>query len=260
MTVYPNYYPLGGSNQNGQYRSALTQTSSSTTVGTGSGNMGTVVTPIYVSSGATYIPSAGGASSSGWINLGSIAIVVPQPDPPKDMGIKAGEFTGYRAWYFHEGLGNYHHYLGDAKLHSVFATYRWQPGTSEKSDRDVDDCLVGSGFHAFKEPRQCLKEYGALPLVGMGVVFGEVKLWGKVIEHEMGYRAEYCKITKLSDILIHPYHGLYPEDTLNHFCELYGVERGQSWGIMQPEMRPSVTITPSTPVVVDSKSWTDLGW
>jgi hypothetical protein len=265
MAVYPNYYPLGGSNQNGKYRSATTQTSSSTTVGTGTGNVGTNVTSVNVAPGATYIPATGGAGSSGltWVNLTTCSY--PVPDPPKDMGIKAGEFTGYRAWYFHSMPHPIN--LDDLRLHSVFAMHLWHPGTSEKSNRDVDDCLVGSGFHAFKEPRQCLREYGVLPIVDMGAIFGEVKLWGKVIEHEMGFRAEYCKITKLSDILIHPYYGLDHDDVLNHFCKTYAVERGQAWRIMQPEMRPSIgwqqaqAVTPaSPPVVVNSKSWTGLGW
>lgn len=50
-----------------------------------------------------------------------------------------------------------------------------------------------AGIHAVKTREQCtnlMSLYGAQ-------VFGELKLWGRVAQFELGYRAEYCMITKL---------------------------------------------------------------
>ncbi len=253
MTVYPNFYPLGGSN--GQYRSATTQTSSSTTVGTSSGNVGAIVTTVTVTPGATYVTSAGRVSPVGWVTIPVGQFRYP---PPQDAGIKAGEITAYRAWYFYS---NDWHNLN--RLHSVFAAYIWTPGDSEQSNIPVDDCCAGSGFHAFKNPLDCFREYGHC-YRDMTIVYGEVKLWGKVIEHELGYRAEFCKITKLSDILT--YNEGDAEPTLNRLCKVYGVERGEPWGIGPIKNKTSKKIPisppapPPAPTVVDSRSWTGLGW
>lgn len=47
------------------------------------------------------------------------------------------------------------------------------------------------GIHAFKLQRHALKfasEWGG------ALVWGRVHLWGDIVEHEIGYRAEYARI------------------------------------------------------------------
>src|ERR1700747_2647147 len=173
MTIYPNYYPLGGSNQNGQHRSATTSTSSSTTIGTGAGNLGTgIAQSVTVSPGATYAVSTASIGSGGVTVVPGVFGPIPvaallsqqKHSPPQDAGIRAGEITAYRAWLFYPDYAS-------GNLQSVFATYRWTPGASEKSGIPVDDCSAGSGFHAFKDPGHCLGEYGRAPASYIGAVF-----------------------------------------------------------------------------------------
>lgn len=48
------------------------------------------------------------------------------------------------------------------------------------------------GVYAYKLARDFLNEHGlVLP------VYGKVALWGAIIEHEKGYRAEFAKIISL---------------------------------------------------------------
>jgi hypothetical protein len=54
-----------------------------------------------------------------------------------------------------------------------------------------------------------------------GVAIGTVDLWGTVIEHEDGYRAEYAQVQSIDRLL----HVPQPESTwlLEHLRALYGV-------------------------------------
>ena len=266
INTYP--YPLGGSN--GQHRGSTTQTSSSTTIGTGAGNLGTntatggaggITQSINVAPGGTYTNQGTGLGSVGGPGLtfpgtlGTMVISHFHYIPPKDEGIRAGEITGYRAWHITN-------LINGMKLMSVFASHLWTPGALEKSDRDVDDCITGTGFHAFTTPENCLREYGLGLITTIGVVYGEIKMWGKVIEHERGYRSEYCKIIKLSDILVHHnydpiivHHNYDPDLILNDLCKTYGVERGQPWGTVQTPYYKGV---PRISTIVDSRTWTGL--
>jgi len=136
---------------------------------------------------------------------------VPNPPPVEDAGIRTGEITGYRAWILHDGL-----------LHSVFWYYIWHP-------KVVGHAIVndqGSGFYAFKTPEKAISEYQFYTMEADGVIFGEVLLWGKVIEHERGYRAEYASIKCLtyhSAFRIKNRFKFWKPSTLDKVRELYGV-------------------------------------
>lgn len=104
--------------------------------------------------------------------------------PIKDAGIRAGEIVAYRAWTLDR----------DGLLRSMYAQHIWMPESVEKADS-----LKYHGLHAFKTLRQarsCYKCYG----IDHSVVFGEVLLWGDVIEHERGYRAEFARINRILEI------------------------------------------------------------
>ena len=106
----------------------------------------------------------------------------------EDAGIRAGEIIGYRAWIVRSEL-----------LMSVFWDgYVWQPKGIEHSA--VVDPLWGAGLHAFKTIKKATSDYGFYGCPGDPLVIGEVALWGKVIEHERGYRAEYAAIRRLISI------------------------------------------------------------
>jgi hypothetical protein len=55
---------------------------------------------------------------------------------------------------------------------------------------------VGAGIHAFKKAHEVVRQYNP----GPRVVYGTVALWGEVIEHEMGYRAEFGRVHSLDHL------------------------------------------------------------
>lgn len=113
--------------------------------------------------------------------------------PVEDAGIRAGEIVAHRAWMVdHEGL-----------LRSVYMEdYVWFPGASARGDP-----VHEAGVHAFKSAERTLcyvidKQLWQTRNWGEGArraqfVIGTVELWGEVIEHEHGYRAEYAAIRSL---------------------------------------------------------------
>src|SRR5882762_3300669 len=102
----------------------------------------------------------------------------------EEAGIRAGEIRAYRAWR----LGP------DGLLRSMYmADYVWTPKDIEKAhDNHI---AIGYGFHAYKTMERVRGEY-----CGFGVVYGEVALWGEVVEHEWGYRAQYAKIIRIIEV------------------------------------------------------------
>jgi hypothetical protein len=119
------------------------------------------------------------------------------PGTTVETGIRAGEITGYRAWWLSQGT-----------LHSIFMTgFKWEPGVPAEGD-----VSGGVGVHAHKTLGQLLEYviaikqwydnrpegYYDLTLVDPRLVTGTVAMWGDVVEHEKGYRAEFAKVTALA--------------------------------------------------------------
>ena len=109
---------------------------------------------------------------------------------------KQEPIIGYRLWYFY-----------DEKLHSAWMyNVAWSPGEAIKSDVDA----YCRGIHAWKSLPDALS-YGNYcdstkwkPLRKLFTlnktfinVYGEVYLWGKIAEHEKGYRVEFAYPKKL---------------------------------------------------------------
>ena len=101
---------------------------------------------------------------------------------------KWGELRGWRAWEVAEtpdGL----------RLRSVATRTIWFSGTmaSEEGERNSGDVKNSAccGYYSFRNKGalfdQMLNEK----------VYGEVLMWGDVVEHERGYRAECVKIVSL---------------------------------------------------------------
>lgn len=128
---------------------------------------------------------------------------VPKP-PSVPATVTTGEITAYRTWWVdHAG-----------KLRSMTQIYTiWEPDQPMTGDVDEFICFVqrtgknrfagvyayNSVDRAFAEFNTDMLEYGRYYLYKevVGLALGEVKLWGQVVEHESGYRAQFAKLTKI---------------------------------------------------------------
>lgn len=158
--------------------------------------------------------SAGGGAAL----VARLTTFFPGPDfPVEDAGISAGEIVGHRCWLVDpNGL-----------LGSMSFRYEWTPRGVESFPGKILPVIYGGGFHAFKrgDYEGVHGEYGGPSVYGVIVagrrarVFGTVYLWGELIEHEGGYRAQYAAIRSIDSgiDLDHP-------GRLDEIRKLYGVE------------------------------------
>jgi len=109
----------------------------------------------------------------------------------KHEGVRVGEIIAYRAWRVLINSGGRFRRGGDDRLHSVYMRdYVWHP--EEPASGDVRT----HGIYSFRHAVRSNEEYGYN--VGAGLLlFGKVKIWGEVVEHEAGYRSEFGKIMSL---------------------------------------------------------------
>ncbi len=103
----------------------------------------------------------------------------------KHEGIRAGEIIAYRAWRVMAPR-----WFGDDRLHSVYMRdYVWLP--DEPASGDVKT----HGIYSFRDVIRSAAEY-SYSTDGV-LLFGKVKIWGEVVEHEAGYRSQFGKIVSL---------------------------------------------------------------
>jgi hypothetical protein len=126
----------------------------------------------------------------------------PQPAKPiEDAGIRAGEVIARRCWRV----------IRD-RLHSTYQQkHVWKPG-----EPMTGDVRHEYGVHAFKEDSS-IEEYifenrvydqAFIVLSDGGWVtpqttpfaIGTIALWGEIVEHERGYRAEFAKIASIDRV------------------------------------------------------------
>jgi hypothetical protein len=106
----------------------------------------------------------------------------------KHDGIRVGEIIAYRAWrVMRPGWRR----SGDDRLHSVLMKdYVWHPGEPASGD------IRTHGIYSFRDVVRSRQDYwysvGTEPLL-----FGKIKIWGEVVEHEAGYRSQFAKIISL---------------------------------------------------------------
>jgi hypothetical protein len=107
-------------------------------------------------------------------------------EPPKPLptaGITVGELIGWRIWKVRPT---------DRLLESYSAERIWLPG--EPMEGQPDD-HGGAGVWAFKEAyRAAVKSQECFSALGT------VWLWGNVIEHAEGYRAEFAEIRSIDHV------------------------------------------------------------
>ena len=171
-----------------------------------------------------------------WVTFnsaGSCAFARSQPPTIPYAGIRTGELIGHRLWWV----------LSDHQISSLVHRRIWQPGETVIGDInevvDDDPCFdepIFGGIYAFADPKHYMSELrenatliqkwrqGELTLFAWGwnafseataVVAGTIKMWGEVVEHQEGYRAEFAKLQSLD--------ALRGDGDLNALREHYGV-------------------------------------
>lgn len=103
-----------------------------------------------------------------------------EPRTVERAGIRLGEVEGYRAWR-----------LCGPFLLSVASGTVWMPGQPCEGTGLSEN--NHAGVHAWKSIEDA-KEYAEDEAPA---VVGKVKLWGEIVEHELGYRGEYAKPVEL---------------------------------------------------------------
>jgi hypothetical protein len=104
-------------------------------------------------------------------------------------GIRIGEIIAFRAWRV---IGSTWFRKGDNLLHSVFVQdYVWHP------DRPASGDVQTHGIYSFRDAVRCKWDYGYTQGRQRTLLFGKVKIWGEIVEHEAGYRSEFAKIVSL---------------------------------------------------------------
>ena len=69
--------------------------------------------------------------------------------------------------------------------------YVWYP------DKPASGDVRTYGIYSFRDVIRSKEEYGYDPGVDGPLLFGKVKIWGEIVEHEEGYRSEFGKIASL---------------------------------------------------------------
>jgi len=100
-------------------------------------------------------------------------------------GIRVGEIIAYRAWrVFGPGWLR----RRDDLLHSILMSdYVWHP--DEPASGDVRE----HGIYSFRKVIRSMAEYGYDSAIRGPILFGKIKIWGEIVEHEAGYRSELSR-------------------------------------------------------------------
>jgi hypothetical protein len=135
----------------------------------------------------------------------------------KHDGIRVGEIIAYRAWRVIEP--SWWGQRGDDLLHSVFRRdYVWHP------DQPASGDVRTHGIYSFRDVIRCKEDYGYTAGRDGPLMFGKVKIWGEIVEHEAGYRSEFAKIVSLDygDLeLLEKFRKIYGVNTLSENTNIY---------------------------------------
>lgn len=164
--------------------------------------------------GADY--GSGGSDQSvtvTWIGPSAWNYLEPKPAPPAIpyAGIRTGEIIGHRLWRLLLKEN------GEWWLYSLAHDRRWLPGETIEGDinEHLGTTLWGSiwgGVYAFSEFGTPLaseiilmetreREWAAaINKSPEPFVRGTIKMWGEVVEHETGYRAQFAKLHTLDEL------------------------------------------------------------
>lgn len=172
--------------------------------------------------GATH----GAGDGTGAATIRATVRAKPTPAIPH-AGIRAGEIIGWRLWLVERCS-----WLSEPlRLKSLVAECLWEPG--QPMVGDVDAAVMAApknpqmppimgGVYAFAHEHQVQAEaylrnvratdiaaavnVGMLPVACIATArqkyaLGRVKLWGEVVEHEHGYRAQFAKVHAIHQVM-----------------------------------------------------------
>lgn len=109
------------------------------------------------------------------------------PDPPiQSLDPQLLDLTAYRVWS-----------IKDSWLTSVSMPDIWFP--NQIISGNVEE---GAGIHAYKELGAAIHHLFLQAQRSQPAAIGTVRLWGSVVEHESGYRAEFARLIKVLDVSI----------------------------------------------------------
>lgn len=190
---------------NGKYRRAGSASNSRATYGASGGSGGPGQGGPQGGPGGPFITiqvSGGGAGGVARRYLGP-----PHPETVlKTEDIVAGEIIAWRMWRVVPEVS-----LQGDKLKSLVADYFWSDESPAACGTGEFSLASGYGVHSYKSLDYMRTDLPWLhSLLGGGVLissddgepvhlavawaYGEVALWGDVIEHERGYRSQYARV------------------------------------------------------------------
>lgn len=169
----------------------------------------------------TASPQLGPVTPADYSNLFTI---FPEPDPvPPTIpyaGIRTGEIIGERFWW-----------IKRQGLTSMSRDYIWGPGCTVGGETNeivfqrysyfigLYEVLYGGiySFHPSYEEivreeanfMHYIYEFGTEiaddPRFPLGLAQGKIKMWGDVVEHEKGYRAQFAKLISIDKFISNPH-------------------------------------------------------
>ena len=92
--------------------------------------------------------------------------------------------------HFLANLGNDTIYVPREKIEAHCEQYSTIGLRKDHSEQQAPHLTCMCGIYAYKEKSRLLREMRNI-YSGLRLVYGEINLWGKVIEHEDGYRAQF---------------------------------------------------------------------
>lgn len=143
---------------------------------------------------------------------------LPPPEPLPREPMRPGEFIGHRIW-------EVRHVDGKMGLKSFVMECPWQPDTPMRDTTYAGGCIEERnmiGIWGFKDRENLLLYLKRWLYLNQPIIIGTAWLWGTVIEHELGYRAQYAAIRSLEEI---HYYGDSPEFDLKPLRDLYVKKR-----------------------------------
>ena len=121
----------------------------------------------------------------------TMASRVSEPLPKDDA--RRVDLIGWRIWRVTS--------LGYLKAITAEAVYL--PGQPMVAHKEIGDEIgSGSGVHVFKDFAGAAHELANYPGSNILVAIGTVQLWGEVVEHERGFRAERAMIRSIDGVVL----------------------------------------------------------
>src|SRR5579875_2580564 len=142
---------------------------------------------------------------------------------------------GWRAWYVCRDR-NF-----TPQLWSVVHALPW-PSGSPLVAHALPTSLPKAGIYAYRSPELAVDEFASSDWGG-GLVLGSVALWGTVVEHERGYRAQYAYPQELL-LPLEPWDPRGPwadPDAVRALARAYGAEVRPLADIIDFRMTVAVT-------------------